>query len=177
MFSFCFCFCFFLIGAPSISWVDCNKCSTWYFLLALIRSHRGQIQICLMIVFVSHIWSDYLKIKTTKTKTQIPNGACHDITKLCFPTCTIPPYSLSYYVLKKTKQMPYQRTLLLGWPKLWRWVNSTPIFFWYKLLSTTSGPQTFSKIRCLKVTYFHLPSKKNIPWVNFYAIIISYQKD
>ena len=35
---------------------------------------------------MSPIWSDYLEIKTTKTKTQIPNGACHDITELCFPT-------------------------------------------------------------------------------------------
>ena len=79
------------------------SCSTWHFLSALIRSHRGLIQICLMIVFVSHIWSDYLEIKTTKTKTQIPNGACHDITELCFPTRSIPSYSLSYYVLKKSK--------------------------------------------------------------------------
>ena len=83
-----------------------------FFLWALIRSHRGLIQICLMIVFVSHIWSDYLEIKTTKTKTQIPNGACHDTTELCFPTRCIPSYSLSYYVLKKAKQMPYQPTLL-----------------------------------------------------------------
>ena len=33
--------------------------------------------------------------------------------------------------------------------------------FWYDLLPLTSGPQKFSKIRVLKVNYFHLLSKKN----------------
>ena len=61
----------------------------------------------------------------------------------------------------------------IGCPRLWRitknslhnegiykWVNLVPIFFWYKLLPTTSGPWKFSKIRGLKVTYFHFPNKK-----------------
>ena len=64
-------------------------------------------------------------------------------------------------------------TRKLGWPMSWRftmvylhneglykWVNSATIFFWYELLPTTFGPQKFSKIRSLKVTYFHFPSKK-----------------
>ena len=59
---------------------------------------------------------------------------------------------------------------LLEWPMLWRitknslhnegtckWVNWAPIFFWYKLLPTTSGPQKFPKIRFLKVNFFHIP--------------------
>ena len=40
---------------------------------------------------------------------------------------------------------------------LTQWVNSMSIFFWYKLLPTTSGPQNFPKIRVLKVIYFSLP--------------------
>ena len=63
----------------------------------------------------------------------------------------------------------------LEWPMLWRitknskhnegtykWVNWAPIFFWYKLLPTTSGPWKFPKLRGLKVTYFHFPGTKNI---------------
>ena len=40
-----------------------------------------------------------------------------------------------------------------------------PIFFDtnHELLPITYGPQKFSKIRGLKVTYFRLPSKKIIP--------------
>ena len=38
-----------------------------------------------------------------------------------------------------------------------QWVNLAPIFFWCKLLPLTSGPHKFSKIRVLKVNYFHLP--------------------
>ena len=55
----------------------------------------------------------------------------------------------------------------LEWPMLWRitknslnnegtckWVNWAPIFFWYKLLPTTSRPQKFKKIGVVKVDYF-----------------------
>ena len=35
-----------------------------------------------------------------------------------------------------------------------------PIFFWYKLLPLTSGPQKFSKIGAVKVDFFDFPSKK-----------------
>ena len=58
------------------------------------------------------------------------------------------------------------------WPMLWRitknslhnegtykWVNWTPIFFWYKLLPTTSGPQKFAKIRVVEVDYFDFPGE------------------
>ena len=58
------------------------------------------------------------------------------------------------------------------WPMLWRitknslhnegtckWVNWAPIFFWYKLLPTTSRPQKFSKIEVVKVDYFDFPSE------------------
>ena len=37
-----------------------------------------------------------------------------------------------------------------------KWVNSGKIFFWYKLLQTTSGPQQFAKIRVFKVDNFVL---------------------
>ena len=43
------------------------------------------------------------------------------------------------------------------YPKLKTWVNFAPIFFWYELLPTTSGPQKFPKIRFLKVNFFRLP--------------------
>ena len=37
----------------------------------------------------------------------------------------------------------------------WRYeVNLAPIFFLYKLLPTTSGPQKFKKIGVVKVDYF-----------------------
>ena len=38
-----------------------------------------------------------------------------------------------------------------------KWVNWAPIFFWYKLLQTTYGPQQFAKIGVVKVDYFDLP--------------------
>ena len=52
----------------------------------------------------------------------------------------------------------------LEWPMLWRitknsllnegtykWVNWAPIFFWYKLLPNTYGPQKFQKSEFLKL--------------------------
>ena len=58
---------------------------------------------------------------------------------------------------------------ILGCPKLWRitknslhnegiykWVNLAPIFFWYELLPTTSGPQKFAKISVFIVDNFVL---------------------
>ena len=61
------------------------------------------------------------------------------------------------------KEMYLGLRVLLGCP--WSWwiitIYKAPIFFWYQLLWTTSGPQKFSKIRVLKVNYFHLPKKKN----------------
>ena len=85
-----------------------------------------------------------------------------------------------HFFVHKSKMHRYWKTERerggIGWPRLWqsttislhneglyKWVNFTPIFFWYELLLTTSGPWKFSKIRDLKVTYFHFPSKKNIP--------------
>ena len=68
----------------------------------------------------------------------------------------------------------------LEWPMLWRitknslhnegtyeWVNWAPIFFWYKLLPTTSGPQKFSKIRAVKVDYFDFPGEifEKLVWI------------
>ena len=63
---------------------------------------------------------------------------------------------------------------------LTQWVNFGPIFFWYELLPTASGPWKFSKIRGLKITYFHFPSTKNIPnienmrqfFCNYHSLII-----
>ena len=52
--------------------------------------------------------------------------------------------------------------LLTQW-RLIKMSKFAPIFFWYELLPTTSGPRKFSKIRGLKVTYFHFPITKNIP--------------
>ena len=66
------------------------------------------------------------------------------------------------------------------WPMLWRitknslhnegtykWVNWAPIFFWYKLLPTTSGPQKFAKIRAVKVDYFDFPGEifEKLVWI------------
>ena len=55
----------------------------------------------------------------------------------------------------------------IEWPMLWRitknslhnegtykWVNWATIFFWYKLLPTTSGPQKFAKISIFKTDNF-----------------------
>ena len=60
----------------------------------------------------------------------------------------------------------------IEWPMLWRitknylhnegtckWVNRAPIFFWYELLPTTSGPQKFKKIGVVKVDYFDFPGE------------------
>ena len=72
---------------------------------------------------------------------------------------------------------------LLEWPMLWRitknslhsegiykWVNWAPIFFWYKLLPTTSGPQKFEKIRVVDFfcpnSFIFEPKVENI-WVFF----------
>ena len=58
----------------------------------------------------------------------------------------------------------------LEWPMLWRitknslsnegignkWVNWAPIFVWYKLLPTTSGPQKLAKISVFKFDNFVL---------------------
>ena len=64
------------------------------------------------------------------------------------------------------------KTYAIEWPMLWRimknslhnegtckWVNWAPIFFWYELLPTTSGPQKFEKIGVLKVDYFDFPGE------------------
>ena len=70
--------------------------------------------------------------------------------------------------------------LTLEWPMLWRitknslhnegiykWVNWAPIFLWYKLLPTTSGPQKFAKIRVVKVDYFDFPGEifEKLVWI------------
>ena len=72
---------------------------------------------------------------------------------------------ISFYIIIMT-------AFWLEWPILWRitknslrsegiykWVNLAPIFFWYKLLPTTSGPQKFAKIRVVKVDYFDFPGE------------------
>ena len=47
-----------------------------------------------------------------------------------------------------------------------------PIFFWYELLPTIYGSQKFSKIRVLKVNYFHLSQKKNTSNWKFCLILM-----
>ena len=49
----------------------------------------------------------------------------------------------------------------------YKWVNWAPIFFWYKLLPTTSGPQKFAKIRVVKVDYFDFPGQifEKLVWI------------
>ena len=71
-------------------------------------------------------------------------------------------------------------TLTLEWPMLWRitenslhnegtckWVSWAPIFFWYKLLPTTSGPPKFAKIGVVKVGYFDFPHEifEKLVWI------------
>ena len=46
---------------------------------------------------------------------------------------------------------------------IFKWVNFKPIFFDRNYFQLLMGLRSFQKIRGLKVTYFHLPSKKNIP--------------
>ena len=78
--------------------------------------------------------------------------------------------------LKYQGKGPY----ILEWPMLWRitknslhsegtckWLNWAPIFFWYELLPTTSGPQKIAKIGVVKVEYFDLPGKifEKLVWI------------
>ena len=95
-----------------------------------------------------------------------------------FMFCSKFQYSTShvfFYIIK-----PRWKEYLLEWPMLWRitknslhsegiykWVNWAPIFFWYKLLPTTSGPQKFAKIRVVKVDYFDFPGEifEKLVWI------------
>ena len=69
---------------------------------------------------------------------------------------------------------------LVEWPMLWRimknslynegickWINWAPIFFWYKLPPTTSGPQKFANIEVVKIDYFNFPGKifEKLVWI------------
>ena len=72
-------------------------------------------------------------------------------------------------ILCTCMHLSYVHTCLIGCPRFWRitknslqsegiykWVNLEPIFFWYKLLPTTFGPQKFAKISVFKVDSFVL---------------------
>ena len=56
-----------------------------------------------------------------------------------------------------------------------KWVNWAPIFFWYELLTTTSGPQKFAKIGVVKVDYFDFPHEifEKLVWITVFPHIVS----
>ena len=79
--------------------------------------------------------------------------------------CRSSLFSILQYVEADLNEKSYS----VGCPRLWRitknslhnegiykWVNLAPIFFWYELLPTTSGPQKFAKISVFKVENFVL---------------------
>ena len=74
-----------------------------------------------------------------------------------------------FFTLHRYCTVTAQYWCSVEWPMLWhimknslhnegtyKWVNWAPIFFWYKLLPTTSGPQKFAKISIFKVDRFVL---------------------